>query len=180
MTDQTEKLRLPENAYRELREEESYTPVIADERGILEVTVRSVAIGFGMAVLFSAAAAYIALKLGQGIESAIPISILAIGLSAMLARKSTLLENVNILAIGATSGILVGGSVFTMPAIFVLGLEDRTSFFQIFIVPFLGACLGVLFLIPFRRYFTAEMHGKLPFPEGTAITEILMTGERGV
>ena len=179
MTDQTEKLELPENAYRELEPGETYTPVIPAEKGILEVTLRSVAIGFGMAVLFSAAAAYIALKLGQGIESAIPISILAIGLSAMLARKSTLLENVNILAIGATSGILVGGSVFTMPAIFVLGLEDRTSFFQIFLVPFLGACLGVLILIPFRRYFTAEMHGKLPFPEGTAITEILMTGERG-
>jgi putative OPT family oligopeptide transporter len=179
MTDQNQKLKLPENAYRELREGEAYTPVIPAERGVLEVTVRSVAIGFGMAVLFSAAAAYIALKLGQGIESAIPISILAIGLSAVLARKSTLLENVNILAIGATSGILVGGSVFTMPAIFVLGLEHKTSFFQISIVPFLGACLGVLFLIPFRRYFTAEMHGKLPFPEGTAITEILMTGERG-
>jgi putative OPT family oligopeptide transporter len=132
-----------------------------------------------MVVVFSAAAAYIALKLGQGIESAIPISILAIGFSAMLARKSTLLENVNILTFGATAGILVGGSVFTMPAIYVLGLQDRSSFFQIFIVPFLGACLGVLFLIPFRRYFVAEMHGKLPFPEGTAITEILMTGERG-
>ncbi len=153
--------------------------MVPAEKGILEVTVRSVALGFGMAVLFSAAAAYIALKLGQGIESAIPISILAIGASALMARKSTLLENVNILTIGATSGILVGGSVFTMPAIFVLGLQDRSSFLQIFLVPFLGAILGVLMLIPFRRYFVAEMHGKLPFPEGTAITEILMTGERG-
>ena len=179
MSDAEPRLKLPDNAYRELEPGESYTPVIPSEKGVLEVTLRSVAIGFGMAVLFSAAAAYIALKLGQGIESAIPISILAIGLSAVLARRSTLLENVNILAIGATSGILVGGSVFTMPAIFVLGLQDRTSFFQIFIVPFLGAALGVLFLIPFRRYFVAEMHGKLPFPEGTAITEILMTGERG-
>lgn len=179
MSDAEPRLQLPDNAYRELEPGEGYTPVIPSEKGVLEVTLRSVAIGFGMAVLFSAAAAYIALKLGQGIESAIPISILAIGLSAVLARRSTLLENVNILAIGATSGILVGGSVFTMPAIFVLGLQDRTSFFQIFIVPFLGAALGVLFLIPFRRYFVAEMHGKLPFPEGTAITEILMTGERG-
>jgi putative OPT family oligopeptide transporter len=178
MNDQ-QKLSLPENAYRELRPGESYTPVIPAERGVLEVTLRSAAIGFGMAVLFSAAAAYIALKLGQGIESAIPISILAIGASAVLARKSTLLENVNILTIGATSGILVGGSVFTMPAIFVLGLQDRSSFLQIFLVPFLGAILGVLMLIPFRRYFVAEMHGRLPFPEGTAITEILMTGERG-
>jgi putative OPT family oligopeptide transporter len=174
-----QKLGLPENAYRELKPGESYTPVIPAERGVLEVTLRSAAIGFGMAVLFSAAAAYIALKLGQGIESAIPISILAIGASALLARKSTLLENVNILTIGATSGILVGGSVFTMPAIYVLGLQDRSSFLQIFLVPFLGAILGVLMLIPFRRYFVAEMHGKLPFPEGTAITEILMTGERG-
>jgi putative OPT family oligopeptide transporter len=177
MTD--ERKSLPENAYRELKPGETYTPVIPDEKGVLEITIRSILFGLAMAVVFSAAAAYIALKLGQGIESAIPISILAIGFSALLARKSTLLENVNILAIGATSGILVGGSVFTMPAIFVLGLEDRTSFFQIFIVPFLGACLGVLFMIPFRRYFVAEMHGKLPFPEGTAITEILMTGERG-
>jgi putative OPT family oligopeptide transporter len=174
-----DQLKLPDNAYRELERGETYTPVIPHEAGVLEVTLRSVGIGLLMGVIFSAAAAYIALKLGQGIESAIPISILAIGASAFLARKSTLLENVNILAIGATSGILVGGSVFTMPAIYVLGLEHRSSFFQIFIVPFLGAVLGVLFLIPFRRYFVADMHGKLPFPEGTAITEILMTGERG-
>jgi putative OPT family oligopeptide transporter len=174
-----ERLMLPENAYRELEKGEDYLPVIGAEKGVLEITVRSVAVGLAMAVLFSAAAAYIALKLGQGIESAIPISILAIGLSALVARRSTLLENVNILSIGATSGILVGGSVFTMPAIFVLGLQDRSSFFQIFLVPLLGAVLGVLMLIPFRRYFVAEMHGKLPFPEGTAITEILMTGERG-
>jgi len=172
-------LKLPENAYRELADGETYTPVIAPEKSVLEVTVRSVGFGLVMGVVFSAAAAYIALKLGQGIESAIPISILAIGFSALLARKSTLLENINILSIGATSGIVVGGSVFTMPAIYVLGLQDRSSFFQIFIVPFLGAVLGVVILIPFRRYFVAEMHGKLPFPEGTAITEILMTGERG-
>jgi len=170
---------LPENAYRELRPGETYTPAVSDERGTLEVTVRSVLFGLAMGVLFSAAAAYIALKLGQAIESAIPISILAIGFSALFVRRSTLLENVNILAIGATSGILVGGSVFTMPAIFVLGLEGRTSFFQIFFVPFIGALFGVLMLIPFRRYFVAEMHGKLPFPEGTAITEILITGEHG-
>ncbi len=174
-----DQLRLPENAYRELEPGEIYEPVIPAHRSVLEVTARSIGFGLAMGVLFSAAAAYIALKLGQGIESAIPISILAIGFSAMLARRSTLLENVNILAVGATSGIVVGGSVFTMPAIYVLGLQDRSSFFQIFLVPFLGAALGVVFLIPFRRYFVADMHGKLPFPEGTAITEILMTGERG-
>ena len=173
------KLKLPENAYRELKPGEIYEPVIPSDASVLEVTIRSIGMGILMGIIFSAAAAYIALKLGQGIESAIPISILAIGASALMARKSTLLENVNILAIGATSGILVGGSVFTMPAIYVLHLDSLSSFFQIFIVPFLGAVLGVLFLIPFRRYFVADMHGKLPFPEATATTEILMTGERG-
>ena len=170
---------LPENAYRELKEGEAYRPIIPAQTSVLEVTVRSILFGLFMGLVFSAAAAYVALKLGQGIESAIPISILAVGFSALLKRKSTLLENVNILAIGATSGIIVGGSVFTMPAIYILHLEGHSSFFQIFIVPLLGAALGVMFLIPFRRYFTVEMHGKLPFPEATATTEILVTGERG-
>ncbi len=168
---------LPENAYRELKPGEEYVPLISAQSGVPEVTARSITFGLFMTIVFSAAAAYIALKLGQGIETAIPISILAIGFSAMVARKSIMIENVNILAIGATSGIVVGGSVFTMPAIYILGLKG--GFFQIFIVPFLGAVLGVLFLIPFRRYFTHEMHGKLPFPEATATTEILVTGERG-
>ncbi|MGC8763556.1 MAG: OPT family oligopeptide transporter [Acidobacteriota bacterium] len=174
---------LPENAYRELKPGESYVPPVSAEAGVLEVTGRSVVFGLLMIVLFSAAASFIALKLGQGLETAIPISILAVGFSAVASRKSALTENVNILAIGATSGIVVGGSVFTMPAIFLLGLDKGTStlglFLQIFLVPFLGAVLGVLFLIPFRRYFTVEMHGKLPFPEGTATTEILVAGERG-
>lgn len=174
---------LPENAYRELKPGESYVPPVSAEAGVLEVTGRSVVFGLLMIVLFSAAASFIALKLGQGLETAIPISILAVGFSAVASRKSALTENVNILAIGATSGIVVGGSVFTMPAIFLLGLDKGSStlglFLQIFLVPFLGAVLGVLFLIPFRRYFTVEMHGKLPFPEGTATTEILVAGERG-
>jgi putative OPT family oligopeptide transporter len=144
-----------------------------------EITLRSILFGLSMTVLFSAAAAYIALKLGQGIESAIPISILAIGLSAVLARKSALLENVQIATLGTTAGVVVGGAVFVMPAVFVLGLEERSSFFQVFLVPLLGAVLGVFYLLPFRRYFVAEMHGKLPFPEGTAITEILVAGARG-
>jgi putative OPT family oligopeptide transporter len=149
-----------------------------------EVTARSIAQGLLWSVIFSAAATYIALKLGQGIESAIPISILAVGASALLARtlrsrSSTLLENVNVLAIGATSGIVAGGSVFTMPAVFVLGLQDRSSFWQIFLVPLLGAVLGVFLLAPFRRYFTRDLHGKLPFPEGRATTEILVAGTRG-
>jgi len=168
---------LPENAYRELKPGEKYVPLLSAEKGVAEVTKRSILFGLAMVVVFSAAAAYIALKLGQGIETAIPISILAVGFSAIMARKSGLVENVNILAIGATSGIVVGGSVFVMPAIYILGLEG--NFFRIFLAPFLGAVLGALFLIPFRRYFTTEMHGKLPFPEATATTEILVTGERG-
>jgi putative OPT family oligopeptide transporter len=132
-----------------------------------------------MTLVFSLAAAFIALKLGQGIEAAIPIAILAIGFSALKARKSTLLENVNIVSFGATAGMIVGGAVFVMPAIYILGLEGRSNFLQIFIVPLLGAILGVFFLVPFRRYFVADMHGKLPFPEATATTEILVTGEGG-
>lgn len=175
-------LGLPENAYRELKPGEVYTPVITAEMHVPEVTRRSIVFGAVMIIVFSAAATYIALKLGQGIETAIPIGILAVGYSAMVRRKSVLIENVNILAIGATSGIVVGGSVFVMPAIYLLGLEGSNpwqTFGQIFLVPFLGAVLGVLFLIPFRKYFTHEMHGKLPFPEGTATTEILITGEKG-
>lgn len=177
------KLDLPENAYRELKEGEKYVPIISQESGVLEVTSRSIIFGVLMIIIFSAAASFIALKLGQGIETAIPISILAVGFSNLVKRKSILIENVNILAIGATSGIVVGGSVFVMPAIFMLGLDKQQgtfgTFLQIFIVPFLGAVLGVLFLIPFRKYFTTEMHGKLPFPEGTATTEILVAGEKG-
>ena len=170
---------LPENAYRELRPGEIYEPIVPASSRVPEITARSIVFGLLMTMLFSAAAAFISLKLGQGIESAIPIAILAIGYSAVAARRSTLLENVNIVTLGATAGIVVGGSTFTMPAVFILGLEDRSSFAQIFIVPLLGAILGVLFLIPFRRYFVADMHGKLPFPEGTATTEILVAGGRG-
>jgi putative OPT family oligopeptide transporter len=172
---------LPENAFRELNPGESYRPIVPPDAAVPEVTARSVVFGLAMTVLFSLAVAYVALKLGQGIESAIPIAILAIGYSALpfLARRSTILENVNVVTFGATAGIVVGGSVFVMPAVYVLGLESRSSFFQIFLVPLLGAALGVLFLIPFRRYFVADMHGKLPFPEGTATTEILVAGDRG-
>lgn len=177
-------LKLPETAFRELAPGETYAPLIPASQSPLEVTVRSVVQGLIWSLVFSAAATYIALKLGQGIESAIPISILAVGISTVLVkafkkRPSTLLENVNVLAIGATSGIVAGGSVFTMPALFVLGLEERTSFFQIFLVPLLGAILGVFLLAPFRRYFTSDLHGKLPFPEARATTEILVAGNRG-
>ncbi|MDH3197241.1 MAG: oligopeptide transporter, OPT family [Candidatus Krumholzibacteria bacterium] len=170
---------LPENAFRELAPGETYRPIVPAEASVPDITVRSVLFGLAMTILFSLAAAYVALKLGQGIESAIPIAILAIGFSALLARKSTLLENVTIVTFGATAGIIVGGAVFVMPAVYILGLEGQSSFFQIFIVPLLGAILGILFLIPFRRYFVADMHGKLPFPEATATTEILVAGARG-
>jgi putative OPT family oligopeptide transporter len=170
---------LPDNAYRELADGERYEPLVPAEAVVPEITTRSIVFGLVMTLIFSAAAAYISLKLGQGIESAIPIAILAIGFSAVARRKSTLLENVNIVALGACAGIIVGGSTFTMPAIFILGLEEQSSFAQVFVVPLLGAILGVLFLIPFRRYFVAEMHGKLPFPEATATAEILVAGARG-
>lgn len=177
-------VRLPDGAFRPLAPGETYEPVVAAGASVPEVTVRSVAQGFLWSVVFSAAATYIALKLGQGIESAIPISILAVGASVLLvralaARASTLLENVNVLAVGATSGIIAGGSVFTMPAIHILGLEGRSSFWQIFLVPLLGAVLGVFFLAPFRRYFVKDLHGKLPYPEARATTEILVAGKRG-
>ncbi|MEN6631069.1 MAG: OPT/YSL family transporter, partial [Candidatus Polarisedimenticolia bacterium] len=170
---------LPENAHRPLRSGETYEPVVPAAAAPPEFTRRALFLGLGMTVLFSAAAAYIALKLGQGIETAIPIAILAVGYSALVRRPSTLLENLQVVALGATAGIVVGGSVFVMPAFFLLDLDQRTGFAQIFLVPFLGATLGVLFLIPFRRYFVADMHGKLPFPEATASTEVLVAGERG-
>jgi putative OPT family oligopeptide transporter len=170
---------LPENAYRPLEPGESYRPLVPAERVVPEVSPRAILLGLGMTVLFSAASAFIALKLGQGIETAIPVAILAVGFSAIVRRASTILENVQVIALGATAGIIVGGSVFVMPAIFVLGLEGRSGFLQIALMPLLGAVLGVCFLIPFRGYFVADMHGKLPFPEATATTEILVTGEKG-
>ncbi len=177
--DATQPKILPENAYRELQEGESYTPAVLPHESCTEVTRRSIIVGLIMCVFFSAAVSYLTLKLGQGLEAAIPIAILAIGLGSVLKRRSSLLENVNIISIGATSGIVVGGSLFVMPAIFILKLDGLSGFFQIFFVPVLGAILGVLLLIPFRRYFVRKMHGKLPYPEGTAITEVLMTGEKG-
>ena len=170
---------LPENAFRELRPGEVYVPVVPASKRISEASARSFALGFLLNVVFSMAAAYIALKLGQGIETAIPIAILAVGASAAFRLRSTLLENVNVVAFGATSGIIVGGAVFTLPALFILGIDYLSSLFQLFFVAFFGAVLGVLFLIPFRRYFVEDMHGKLPFPEGTATTEILVAGEKG-
>ncbi|HKQ46963.1 MAG TPA: oligopeptide transporter, OPT family [Phycisphaerae bacterium] len=189
MSDPVVATRLPENAYRELKPGEAYTPMVPPYETVPEVTRRSIIFGIIMNVVFAMAATYLALKAGQGIETAIPISILAVGLSGVLARfghrRSSLLENVNILAIGTTSGIVAGGTCFTMPAIYMLGLDTKLGmgtfglFLQIFLVPFLGAALGVVFMVPFRRYFVRDMHGKLPFPEGTATNEILATGASG-
>ncbi|MCO6438919.1 MAG: OPT/YSL family transporter [Phycisphaerae bacterium] len=180
---------LPENAYRELKPGESYVPMVPPGVTVPEITPRSILFGLAMNVLFAMAATYLALKVGQGIETAIPISILAVGLSGFLLkiglRRSTIIENINILAISTTSGMVAGGTVFTMPAIYLLGLNKELNlsgtmiFMHIFLVPFLGAIFGVLFLVPFRRYFVKEMHGKLPFPEATATNEILVTGQSG-
>jgi OPT family oligopeptide transporter len=181
--------KLPENAYRELKPGETYVPMVPPNVPAPEITARSIIFGIAMNIVFSVVATYLALKAGQGIETAIPISILSIGLSGMLLRlgyrRSSLLENINILAISTTSGIVAGGTCFTMPAIYVLELNTKlhisnlSLFLQIFFVPFLGAILGVLMLIPFRRYFVKDMHGKFPFPEGTATNEILATGASG-
>lgn len=180
------KTHLPENAYRELKPGESYEPMVPAAAIVPEVTLRSILFGVAMNVVFSAAATFLALKVGQGIETAIPISILSVGLSGFLlrtvGRATSLLEHVNILAISTTSGIVAGGTVFTMPAIYILKLNEKlamsntTIFMEVFLVPLFGAVLGAIFLVPFRRYFVKDMHGKLPFPEGTATNEILVTG----
>ena len=174
---------LPENARRPLAEGEQYVPVVPDETGVPEVTTRSIVMGLVFCGIFAMAAAYLALKVGQGIEAAIPISILAIGLSRLFPRRSTLLENVIIQSIGANSSHVVSGAVFTIPALYMLAAEPGSgvtepSVWQVIIVSFLGGCLGVLFLIPLRYHFMVEMHGKFPWPEGTATTEIIMSGQR--
>lgn len=168
---------LPENAYFELKPGEEYVPVMSPTKEYPEVNTWSVLWGLVMAVLFSAAAAYLGLKIGQVFEAAIPIAILAVGLSTVAKRNKALGENVIIQSIGATSGTIVAGAIFTMPALYILGLE--VQFVQVFLASLLGGFLGILFLIPFRKYFVAEMHGKFPFPEATATTEVLVAGEKG-
>lgn len=168
---------LPENAYKELKEGEQYTPLMLPEKTYPEITVWSVIWGMIMAVIFSAAAAYLGLKIGQVFEAAIPIAIIAVGLSTVTKRKNALGENVIIQSIGASSGVIVAGAIFTIPALYILKLP--TNFYQIFMSSLFGGFLGILFLIPFRKYFVAEMHGKFPFPEATATTEVLVAGEKG-
>ncbi len=168
---------LPENAYRELREGETYRPILDPEKDQLEVTPWSVGWGLVMSVLFSAAAAYSGLKIGQVFEAAIPIAILAVGLSAAFRRNNALAQNVIIQSIGASSGVIVAGAIFTIPALYILDLP--ANFSQVFFASAFGGFLGILFLIPFRKYFVKDMHGKFPFPEATATTEILVAGEKG-
>jgi putative OPT family oligopeptide transporter len=168
---------LPENAYRMLEPGESYTPTVPAEMKQPEMTVRSIVWGLVFCVIFSVASAYSALKVGQGMEAAIPISILAIGLARLYKRRSSLLENVIITGIGGASGAVVAGAVFTLPALYILHLDPHPV--QTIFICLAGGCLGVLFLIPLRRYFVRDTHGLLPFPEATAITEVLVTGEKG-
>ena len=168
---------LPENAFRELKDGEEYKPVMSPQETYREVSPWSITWGILMAVLFSAAAAYLGLKVGQVFEAAIPIAIIAIGVSSATKRKNALGENVIIQSIGACSGAVVAGGIFVMPAIYMLELE--ADFFNIFIAAALGGILGILFLIPFRKYFVKDQHGKYPFPEATATTQVLVSGEKG-
>ncbi|MBQ0150478.1 MAG: oligopeptide transporter, OPT family [Bacteroidales bacterium] len=168
---------LPENAHRELKPGENYTPLLKPEQNHPEVTPYSVSMGLLMVVIFSAAAAYLGLKVGQVFEAAIPIAIIAVGMTGALGKKGGLGQNVIIQSIGACSGAIVAGAIFTLPAIYILGLD--VNFWQMFFSSLLGGVLGILFLIPFRKYFVKEMHGKYPFPEATATTQVLVSGEGG-
>ncbi len=175
-TDIKKTVGLPANAYTELKPGEEYVPIMDPKQTYPEVNAWSVFWGLIMAVLFSAAAAYLGLKVGQVFEAAIPIAILAVGLATAFKRKQALGENVIIQSIGATSGAIVAGAIFTLPALYILELE--VEFIEIFLASLFGGFLGILFLIPFRKYFVAEMHGKFPFPEATATTEVLVAGEK--
>lgn len=179
---ESEKVQLAENAFRELREGEAYEPLMSAESTPAEVNAWSVTWGVLMAMLFSAAAAYLGLKVGQVFEAAIPIAIIAVGLSTAAKRSKALGENVIIQSIGACSGAVVAGAIFTLPAIYILQAKypDMTaSFMKIFIASLLGGIIGILFLIPFRKYFVKDMHGKYPFPEATATTQVLVSGAQG-
>ena len=167
---------LPENAYRELAPGEEYKPIMPASSKPKEVTAYSVTMGIVMAVIFSAAAAYLGLKVGQVFEAAIPIAIIAVGVGTITGKKNMLGQNTIIQSIGASSGVIVAGAIFTLPALYILGLEAQ--FYQVFLSSLLGGLLGILLIIPFRKYFVKDMHGKLPFPEATATTEVLVSGEK--
>ena len=173
---------LPENAFRPLKSGEEYHPLMSPDKEFPEVNFWSVSWGIAMAVLFSAAAAYLGLKVGQVFEAAIPIAIIAVGVSSAAKRKGALGENVIIQSIGACSGVIVAGAIFTLPALYILQdkyPEMTVDFMQMFISSLLGGILGILFLIPFRKYFVSDKHGEYPFPEATASTQVLVSGEKG-
>ena len=182
MEKEEKNISLPENAFRELKPGENYTPLMSPDKKYPEVNLWSVLWGIGMAILFSAAAAYLGLKVGQVFEAAIPIAIIAVGVSGAAKRKNALGENVIIQSIGASSGVIVAGAIFTLPALYILQEsypeEITVTFAQVFISSLLGGILGILFLIPFRKYFVSDMHGKYPFPEATATTQVLVSGEK--
>ncbi len=169
---------LPENAYRELKAGEEYQPVMPAQNTPAEATPYSVTMGVIMAIIFSAASAFLGLKVGQVFEAAIPIAILAAGFGSLRGKRRSMLgENVIIQSIGASSGVIVAGAIFTLPALYILGLEAK--FYQVFLSSLLGGILGIVLLVPFRKYFVKDMHGKYPFPEATATTEVLVSGEKG-
>lgn len=173
---------LPENAFRPLKKGEEYNPLMSPQKTYPEVNLWSVSWGIIMAVIFSAAAAYLGLKVGQVFEAAIPIAIIAVGVSSATKRKNSLGENVMIQSIGACSGVIVAGAIFTLPALYILQEkypEMTVNFMQMFISSLLGGVLGILFLIPFRKYFVKDKHGEYPFPEATASTQVLVSGEKG-
>ena len=181
MSENNKNVGLPENAFRELKPGEQYEPLMSPDRDYPEVNAWSVSWGICMAILFSAAAAYLGLKVGQVFEAAIPIAIIAVGVSGAAKRKNSLGENVIIQSIGASTGVIVAGAIFTLPAIYILQKdfpEISVSFMQVFVSSLLGGVLGILFLIPFRKYFVSNMHGKYPFPEATATTQVLVSGEK--
>ncbi len=171
---------LPENAFRELAADEEYRPVMHPAHDYAEVTPYSVGMGLLLAVIFSAAAAFLGLRVGQVFEAAIPIAIIAVGLSGALNKKNALGQNVIIQSIGACSGVIVAGAIFTLPALYILQAkypEITVNFLEIFLSSLFGGILGILFFIPFRRYFVKDMHGKYPFPEATATTQVLVSNE---
>ena len=171
---------LPENAFRELGADEEYRPLMHPARDYAEVTPYSVTMGLVLAVIFSAAAAYLGLKVGQVFEAAIPIAIIAVGLSGALKKDNPLGQNVIIQSIGACSGVIVAGAIFTLPALYILQAtypDITVNFLEIFLSSLFGGVLGILFFIPFRKYFVKDMHGKYPFPEATATTQVLVSGQ---
>ena len=176
--EQKKNISLPENAYRELKAGEEYQPIMSAQSTPAEATPYSVTMGVIMAIIFSAAAAFLGLKVGQVFEAAIPIAILAAGFGSLRGKNRSMLgENVIIQSIGASSGVIVAGAIFTLPALYILGLEAQ--FYQVFLSSLLGGVLGIVLLVPFRKYFVKDMHGKYPFPEATATTEVLVSGEKG-